>query len=57
MSKHIHIPPKVNSLPNSLPTGGAQANDNDAWMQLGIPLAKVLSDCAKAYVERNGGKK
>jgi hypothetical protein len=50
--KHIQTPPKVNSLTNKLPTGGQQANDNETWLQLGIPLAGVLSNCARAYLER-----
>jgi glutaredoxin 2 len=42
--KHIQNLPKVNNLP----TGSSQANDNGSWEQLGIPLARVLSNCAEA---------
>jgi hypothetical protein len=50
--KHIQTPPKVNSLVNNRSTADAQANDNETWLQLGVPLARVLSDCASAYLER-----
>jgi hypothetical protein len=50
--KHIQTPPKVNKLPNSRSTAGAQANDNETWIQVGVPLARVLSGCARAYLER-----
>jgi hypothetical protein len=50
--KHIQTPPKVNRFPNSRSTAGAQANDNETWIQVGGPLARVLSGSARAYLER-----
>lgn len=52
MSKHIQTPPKVNRLTNKPPTADPQGQTDDVWMQLGIPLARVLSGCARAYLER-----
>jgi hypothetical protein len=46
--KHIQTPPKVNSPVNSRSTAGAQDNDNETWIQVGVPLARVLSKCAEA---------
>jgi hypothetical protein len=46
--KHIQTPTKVNSLTNKRPTGNAQGETENAWEQLGIPLARALSKCAEA---------
>jgi hypothetical protein len=48
MSKHIQTPPKVNSLTNKRPTSRAQGETDNAWEQIGLPLARVLSKCAEA---------
>jgi hypothetical protein len=42
--KHIQTPPECKQLLTANP----QTNDNEAWEQLGIPLARVLSGCAEA---------
>jgi hypothetical protein len=54
-----HISPKRETV-NRKSTANPRDDLGD-WEHVGIPLARVLSQCAKAYIERsereNGGKK
>jgi hypothetical protein len=51
--EHTIYPPKVNSRR----TGNEQPQDLVSWEQLGIPLARVLTDIAARVSRENAGKK
>jgi hypothetical protein len=42
---------------NKLPLDSEQLRDLESWEQLGIPLARVLTDIAKRIARENGGEK